>query len=213
MSYVGPVYLVIFSCWGVPVPYLKLFWVRRSWVGPVYLVIFSCWGGPIPYLELFWVGPVKKNHPVNQFKPGDRLQKLSLFRLWIRLHLLAVSSVTSEINCNGQRSSTHCELQRQKNIWCMSYCRSESINFPCGSAQGQQPDSIEPYKINASWHWNHLKASHHLKTFHKATQGHIRAHRARPQIGPTLLSITKSAYQIIGQNKYANPRWGVGVGD
>ena len=99
---------------GVPVPYLELFWVRRSWVGPVYLVIFSCWGGPIPYLELFWVGPVKKNHPVNQFKPGDRLQKLSLFRLWIRLHLLAVSSVTSEISCNGQRSSTHCELQRQK---------------------------------------------------------------------------------------------------
>ena len=31
-----------------------------SWVGPVYLVIFSCWGGPVPYLELFWVGPVKK---------------------------------------------------------------------------------------------------------------------------------------------------------
>ena len=59
MSYVGPVYLVIFSCWGVPVPYLELFWVRRSWVGPVYLVIFSCWGGPVPYLELFWVGPVK----------------------------------------------------------------------------------------------------------------------------------------------------------
>ena len=45
------------------------------------------------------------------------------------------------------------------------------------------------------------------------SQGHIRAHRARPQIGPTLLSITKSAYQIIGQNKYANQRWGVGVGD
>ena len=31
-----------------------------SWVGPVYLVIFSCWGGPVPYLELFWAGPVKK---------------------------------------------------------------------------------------------------------------------------------------------------------
>ena len=60
VSYVGPVYLVIFSCWGVPVPYLELFWVRRSWVGPVYLVIFSCWGRPLPYLELFWVGPVKK---------------------------------------------------------------------------------------------------------------------------------------------------------
>ena len=44
----------------VPVPYLELFWVRRSWVGPVYLVSFSCWGGPVPYLELFWVGPVKK---------------------------------------------------------------------------------------------------------------------------------------------------------
>ena len=51
---------IIFSCWGVPVPYLELFWVRRSWMGPVYLVIFSCWGGPVPYLELFWVGPVKK---------------------------------------------------------------------------------------------------------------------------------------------------------
>ena len=36
------------------------FVVYVSWVGPVYLVIFSCWGGPVPYLELFWVGPVKK---------------------------------------------------------------------------------------------------------------------------------------------------------
>ena len=58
-----------------------------------------------------------------------------------------------------------------------------------------------------------LIISRHFTRPHKATQGHIRAHRARPQIGPTLLSITKSAYQIIGQNKYANPRWGVGVGD
>ena len=31
-----------------------------SYVGPLYLVIFSCWGGPVPHLELFWVGPVKK---------------------------------------------------------------------------------------------------------------------------------------------------------
>ena len=27
--------------------------------------MFSCWGVPVPYLELFWVLPVKKNHPVN----------------------------------------------------------------------------------------------------------------------------------------------------
>ena len=33
----------------------------ESWVGPVYLVIFSYWGGPVPYLELFGGGPVKKN--------------------------------------------------------------------------------------------------------------------------------------------------------
>ena len=34
------------------VPYLELFWVRRSWVGPMYLVIFSCWGGPSLILRL-----------------------------------------------------------------------------------------------------------------------------------------------------------------
>ena len=33
----------------------------ESWVGPVYFVIFSYWGGPVPYLELFGGGPVKKN--------------------------------------------------------------------------------------------------------------------------------------------------------
>ena len=31
-----------------------------SYVGPVYLVIFCCWVGPVLYLELFWAGPVKK---------------------------------------------------------------------------------------------------------------------------------------------------------
>ena len=39
---------------------LKTLLFSVSYVGPVYLVIFSCWGGPVPYLELFWVGPVKK---------------------------------------------------------------------------------------------------------------------------------------------------------
>ena len=43
---------------------LEFFFVYVSWVGPVYLGIFSCWGVPVPYLELFWVLPVKKNHPV-----------------------------------------------------------------------------------------------------------------------------------------------------
>ena len=33
--------------------------LMESWVGPVYLVIFSYWGGPVPYLELFGGGPVK----------------------------------------------------------------------------------------------------------------------------------------------------------
>ena len=33
----------------------------ESWVGPVYFVIFSYWGGPVPYLELFGGRPVKKN--------------------------------------------------------------------------------------------------------------------------------------------------------
>ena len=33
----------------------------ESWVGPVYFVIFSYWGGPVPYLELFGGGPVKRN--------------------------------------------------------------------------------------------------------------------------------------------------------
>ena len=33
----------------------------ESWVGPVYFVIFSYWGGPVPYLELFGGGPVKWN--------------------------------------------------------------------------------------------------------------------------------------------------------
>ena len=49
-------------------------------MGPVYLVIFSCWGGPIPYLELFWVGPVKKttlykiyfSPDLAVFEPGAR---------------------------------------------------------------------------------------------------------------------------------------------
>ena len=72
----------------------------------------------------------------------------------------------------------------------MPYCRSESI---CNSAMFflQSPSSklhlkfldfssIEPHKINSSWHWSHLNASHSIS--HHRT----RAHRIRQQTGPSL---------------------------
>ena len=38
----------------------------------MYLVIFSCWVGPVPYLELFGAGPVKKNNDKDKDKDNDK---------------------------------------------------------------------------------------------------------------------------------------------
>ena len=62
----------------------------ESWVGPVYFVIFSYWGGPVPYLELFGGGPVKKNtlYKLQRFVKANKLILAVLKHIWHNLGII-----------------------------------------------------------------------------------------------------------------------------
>ena len=112
-------------------------------------------------------------------------KEISFLFLWSHL-----SNTVSLHHCLFIPDPFSCSKFFNTATWCLPYCRSESI---CNSAMFflQSPSSklhlkfldfssIEPHKINSSWHWSHLNASHSIS--HHRT----RAHRIRQQTGPSL---------------------------
>ena len=73
----------------------------ESWVGPVYFVIFSYWGRPVPYLELFGGGPVKKNTlqiRVHLSRPHAHMQR-AVIMLTVSITITLIAHNEDRLQC------------------------------------------------------------------------------------------------------------------